>query len=193
MQAASIWAKFLSESDRIERINIKPYKYDKAIQRIADQKSGDFYIDNHCLALKFVQENSTSLPSIHDILELHRILMKDQTHIYPGEFRTRGVQVGGHICPNPVSVPYMVDNWAHKLKDDYNDELRVHADYETIHPFFDGNGRSGRLLWLWTWLYNKKPLEKTFLKQYFSGNSFQERQLKYYKYLSEYRYLNLFN
>lgn len=31
----------------------------------------------------------------------------------------------------------------------------VHRDYETLHPFMDGNGRSGRVLWLWQMLRHR--------------------------------------
>lgn len=32
------------------------------------------------------------------------------------------------------------------------DPYAVHVDYETLHPFMDGNGRSGRVIWLWQML-----------------------------------------
>ncbi len=51
----------------------------------------------------------------------------------------------------------------------------AHQAYESIHPFMDGNGRSGRLLWLWQ-MWNDKGIQpKSFLHQW------------YYQSLSNYR------
>ena len=33
------------------------------------------------------------------------------------------------------------------------DPWKIHNEYETLHPFMDGNGRSGRALWLWQMIY----------------------------------------
>ena len=61
-----------------------------------------------------------------------------------------GVRVGRHIAP-PSGPKLVVD--LEDLLDRVNNGLitahDAHCAYETLHPFTDGSGRSGRALWLW--------------------------------------------
>ena len=61
-----------------------------------------------------------------------------------------GVRVGNHIAP--PSGPKIVEEFDLLLKQIANDALTqwaAHVAYETLHPYTDGNGRSGRAVWLW--------------------------------------------
>ena len=70
----------------------------------------------------------------------------------PGEFRTRPVQVASrYFPPEPQHVPELMSDLEKYIHDDgaVSPVVKVavvHAQFEIIHPFSDGNGRIGRLL-----------------------------------------------
>ena len=112
----------------------------------------------NCFAgLRFIEKNARIERVRHDdLFELHRILadeVMDQGEA--GRYRTIHVRVGQHFPPHPGDVSSLVM----ELLDWWNDEAPklspilsssiLHYRFEDIHPFADGNGRTGRALALW--------------------------------------------
>lgn len=68
------------------------------------------------------------------------------------------VRVGNHIAPpsGPAINKQLKEilEYVNTENQDYNNPVWVYQDYEQLHPFTDGNGRSGRVLWLYTSLRN---------------------------------------
>ena len=87
------------------------------------------------------------------ILLLHQMLIGGIDDAIAGRFRREGeyVRVGSHIAPAPEHVERMMENILIEYSSDLDsyclDKIaRFHLDFETIHPFCDGNGRIGRVL-----------------------------------------------
>ena len=87
------------------------------------------------------------------ILLLHQMLIGGIDDAIAGRFRKHGeyVRVGTHVAPAPEHVERMVESiiteYTSDLADYFLDKIaRFHLDFETIHPFNDGNGRIGRVL-----------------------------------------------
>jgi hypothetical protein len=61
------------------------------------------------------------------------------------------VRVGPHRPPpgGPQIRADLSDLLAAVLCEEYERPWEAHVDYEKLHPFMDGNGRSGRVLWAW--------------------------------------------
>lgn len=92
------------------------------------------------------------------ILAMHRALMANEPRHTPGEFRTEPVWIGGgstpigatFVGPRHERIPGAIDDlltFAQRTDVPALPQIAVaHAQFETIHPFTDGNGRTGRAL-----------------------------------------------
>ncbi len=87
------------------------------------------------------------------ILLFHQMLIGGINDSIAGRFRKAGeyVRVGRHIAPAPEHVERMIEEtlleYQSNLEAYFLDKIaKFHLDFETIHPFCDGNGRIGRVL-----------------------------------------------
>lgn len=118
---------------------------------------------NYVRAMNHGLTRLAELPvSMRLIREIHAILLEGVrgSHLTPGEIRTSQNWIGPAGCtladatfvpPPPAEVPEALSNLERFLHSDTQLPLLVrvglaHAQFETIHPFLDGNGRVGRLL-----------------------------------------------
>ena len=112
---------------------------------------------NYFAGLRYVEKHATKKALRHaDILELHRILageVMDQGEA--GKYRMITVRVGQYRPPPPDAVSglmfELLEWWngaAAKLSPVLSSAI-LHYRFEAIHPFADGNGRTGRALALW--------------------------------------------
>lgn len=89
--------------------------------------------------------------TLKSVLHAHWLITKDELPAnFSGKLRTSNVRVGVRVCPSYREVPLLLDEWVHKFEiADMLDPKVMHIEFERIHPFVDGNGRSGRLFMWW--------------------------------------------
>jgi Fic family protein len=115
-------------------------------------------IDAMVLAMDEATEVETF--SEHEVLAIHRRLLERAPHKHiAGHLRTGQNWIGGNdynpcgadfVPPPPEDVPRLLAELCRAINDDTLPPLvqaaLVHAQFETVHPFDDGNGRTGRAL-----------------------------------------------
>lgn len=118
---------------------------------------------NHKKALELVFKNLQNEDGFDErfIKKLNETINRD---IKDTEgYRTVQVFISGseHIPPAPEKIPnlmtYFVYNYNHDEEDIFTKIARYHIEFEKIHPFEDGNGRTGRLLLNYELLKNDIP------------------------------------
>ncbi len=127
------------------------------------RKSHHLFVD-HLAAAEFVVKSALELRVVATPEDIHRILMRRETRIgweilEPGKFRKSVVTWGGRdFKPRPENLEKLMGRWKESLLKDLGTAslaVRLPADklawhyhhwFEAIHPFRDGNGRTGRLI-----------------------------------------------
>lgn len=172
--------------------------------RAEEKKSTNDIIEvmNYYKALDTGEELLKTLPiSTRLIKKIHHILMsgnvRGKGQIIPGEFRTSQNFIGpkGATIENASYIPpepQLVDKYISNLEKFINEETEtddlikiaiIHAQFETIHPFSDGNGRTGRIL-VPLYLYEKGLISKA---NFFVSESLEKDKFKYYLLLNNTR------
>lgn len=174
---------------------------DPLIEKNANQNVAD--VINYIKATEFALERLNSLPLCNRLIkETHDVLMQNVRgqEKNPGEFRYSQNWIGSagstlknarYIPPNPEDMKQAMSDLEKYINSD--DELDlliqaalIHYQFETIHPFLDGNGRVGRLL-ITLFLMEKKRLNTPalYISYYLKNN-----RIEYYDRMSEVRNKN---
>jgi Fic family protein len=155
-------------------------------------------IEHYIKAANYGIDRIKNFPlSLRFIRELHEKLMtsaRATQHAYPGQFRQSQNWIGGKTPREASFVPPIVSDMQKSLddlekfiyaKDDYPSLIKaglLHAQFETIHPFTDGNGRTGRML-IAMYIHHIKLLELPVL---YLSSYFKKHQKLYYQNLQAY-------
>lgn len=171
---------------------------DPTMDKNANQDVSD--VVNYIRATEFALERLRTLPLCNRLIrETHAVLMENVRgqEKCPGEFKSSQNWIGGqgstlrnarYIPPNPSdTVECMSDLEKYMNSDDTLDVLiqaaLIHYQFETIHPFLDGNGRVGRLL-ITLFLMEKRVLTSPAL---YISYFLKSNRIEYYDRMTEVR------
>ncbi len=114
-----------------------------------EEMNGHFYMFNHALETLDQPLSADLIKSFHYCLKSG--VFEDRANGYiAGEFKQRANIVSDIETAPPKDVPEriarLVDIYNHISDPELSDLMQFHASYEHIHPFQDGNGRTGRMI-----------------------------------------------
>lgn len=189
-------AKLSSEIEGTRSTLSDVYKSDKEKEEDREKALDNEEIKNYLATLKFGLKELEEKDFTEQLIkELHKILLKGVRgqNKNPGQYKTYPNAIGKDgdnldtakfVPASPEKVEGLMKNLVAVLNDNEENPLNaislVHYQFETIHPFQDGNGRIGRLLII-LYLFKKKILKlpMIYLSEYFNSHRTQYTNLLY--------------
>jgi len=185
--------KEATQSSKIEGTQTNMEEAFMKKEEIKAEKRDDWQeVQNYIQAMNEAVALLHKLPFSGRLIKLtHKILLQGVrgTHKLPGEYRTSQNWIGGASIADAVFIPppYTaidelmsdVEKFANSLDNNLPDLLKIaiiHYQFETIHPFLDGNGRVGRLM-ITLYLVNKGILKQPIL---YISDFFEKHRTLYY-------------
>ena len=189
--------KEATNSNRIEGTRTTFEDAITPLEQIKPELRDDWHeVQNYIQAIKYSIDRLKELPiSMRLIKETHQILLQGVRgeHKMPGEIRKTQNWIGGSSLKDAFFIPPEPNMLSELLTDFekflHNENLQVpeiikagiaHYQFETIHPFLDGNGRTGRLLII-LYLISTGLLNKPVL---YISDFFERHRMSYYDSLS---------
>lgn len=186
-------AKEATQSSKIEGTQTNMEEVFLKKEDVSSEKRDDWEeVQNYIQAMNHAVHLLHKLPfSSRLIKQTHKILLQGVrgNHKLPGEYRSSQNWIGGASINDAVFIPPIhdtvndfisdIEKFANDLENPMPDLLKIaliHYQFETIHPFLDGNGRVGRLL-ITLYLVNKGILKRPIL---YLSDFFEKHRTLYY-------------
>ncbi|RND41242.1 Fic family protein [Lacticaseibacillus paracasei] len=154
----------LRDTQRILEAHVLPSSENHSLREL-------YEVDNHRRAFDFLLTAAVEQQPFNSTLvrHLHYLLM-DRIRVDAGEYKTAGNRIQGASfrTAEPFEVPFKIQEWCDNLNwrldhaKTFDERLEAlldsHIKFEQIHPFSDGNGRTGRMLINYGLILDHQPL-----------------------------------
>ena len=194
--ASSVLEGTQATLDGVLTNQVSPNEKDKNLNEVRNYYlatlEGYDYLQRHDFSHEFFYK-------IHETLMIGNVRKPKTIGAYRTEQNYIGKNDPSHsitfIPPKHEDVPALMENlieYINKPTDKFRPLVRaaiIHAQFETIHPFMDGNGRVGRML-IPMYLFFQKQIDFPF---FFISEALERDKIKYYSLLNDIRYKNAWN